>query len=860
MSITSDEIYDVMNGSRSSLKIRNDIGFADMNLNPVPSIDLYPDHRSFYNPAIPEIHIGVMMIVELFEPESPEELLTAINYVRGHEEQHVRSTAQEPYRKGIIRGIEMILEYISSRVEKTKRRFRTDADYEYFANQVLPGLGIYISYDLLEEIVANLANSLEDGRIERIRSIRFPGFEKLRRIYRGKFWVKHEMDYPDYETIKDDPEQKLKIITLQILSLSTTGLYARGFAAAYVGTPMMDEVNVINPYIAKAVMAGRTRDMAAQLVEICKLLAPYIYECIRINPAAAKKALEQLLAQLIKDHIDSMPDNTGRSEKEEDTEDGLGNSPFDKTDLCVTLDDETFDKLMEKQKGKPRGGLMVRREHPLPEEENEEEEKIKAPRQNGQKQKNGEKQKGQEQDSSEGSEGTEKSEQTEQKKGSKSIKDTLEEDLEDGEEGASEGTTGSDEQEEPWLENGQCGMMGGADLDAEEGEDGMTGNAGSESEDPSDSEQEKKNSKPKKQHGSDDTESGIEGKQSRQGSRTSDETKKKGIKGENAGEGDKDSDVSEIEKAMAEAAEETNEKARQEINNINQTRTYLSKTAGKEVPSTDKPITAEDVKGICPNFEELTRKYKLTDELPPVLMARGRAMLRKNKNYFKSLSTPNVSFLDSGSVDPGRIFGLAMGDTDIFRRKGMDKKFNGCAYILIDNSGSMSGDKRIEACKAAAVIEEGFRGLIPIKIVAFDYGRKVTHEVIKGWNEQLHKNCCWNFCLHGREGGGNADAYDILIATKELLQRPEQKKLLLVLSDGMPAEATLGCTKGAIDAARKQGVQVSGIYFEEGGIGCDAADFLKMYGNGSPSRDAICCPLNELDQEVEKVMKRFSRS
>ena len=827
MILSIEEIRDIIDGTRNSMKIQNEIGLGDLNLKPTPGIDIYMDDMSYYNPSVPEIHLGALMILEIFDPETPEEFLSALNYIRGHEEQHVRSTVAEPYATGIRRSMEEILEYISSKVESSKRRFRSPSDYEYFANVVLPGMGIYVSYNMVQQIVAGLANSLEDGRIERIRSVRFPGFEKMRTVYRGKFWMKQTMNYPDYKDIQNDLPAKLEIITMQILSLATTGMYARGFAAAYAGTPMMNEVNVFIPYIAKAVMARRTRGMAEQLIEVSKALAPYIYETCKMSAtnAAAKKALEKMLADMLKSMVDSMPENTGLAERDEDTEEDPGNSPFPNSDLCVTLDDETYDKLVEKSKNKSsEGGMMIRREHPK-EKQDEQPGKGKGSG-SGQNQKAEEK--------SERSDGGRQS----GKAGSESAGSEVESfQNESSEAGSSEaGDTNSGGFEMDGSSSGSEGSGSGSDAN------GSASQKGGEQE-------------TNENNGEGENDSGASAGPGGEG-----QSGAKNIKGKNTDPSAKSGELSSVEAAMKKAAEEVNEKARQEISNINQAAVHVAKTAGKEVPNTDKPITAEDVKGICPHFEEVTREYKLVDNLPAVLMSRGRSMLRKNKNYFKSLSTPNVSFLDTGSVDPGRIYGLAMGDTDIFRRRGKDKKFDGCAYILIDNSGSMSGNKRIEACKAAAVIEEGFRGLIPIKIVAFDYSGSVIHEVIKGWTEQMHKNCCWNFCLHGREGGGNADGYDIMIATKELLARPEQKKLLLVLSDGMPAEASPGFTKGAIEAARKKGIQVSGIYFEEGRVGRDAHQFLSMYGDGTPSRDAICCPLSDLDTEVEKVMKKFSRS
>ena len=781
---THEDALQVASSMRNSLKIQNEIGFGDMNID-APDIDFYPDNALYYDPRNKEIHLGVFGIVDIFGVTDEADFVSATNYGRGHEEQHCRSTAAYPYGWGIKRGCEMILEYISAKEEKSKRRFRNDSDYADFANRILPSMGIYISYRMLNEIIGGIANSIEDGRIERIRSARFPGFEKMRILYRGRFWEAANPSYKEWKDIKDNAAEKLNVIVNQILSLATCQLYTKGYIKTYAGTPMIDEVKALMPHIAKGVMAGRTRDMANEVVEISKKLAPYIYETCKLSQsdAAIKEALEKMLADMIKAMVDNLPENTGLSEKDEDTDEGGMNSTFPHSDLVVTLDDETYDKLMERSpKGDDSSGLMVRREHP---KEEKSEEKNEENPSNGKSDAASSNQKGKDKpEDKSGQNGSEK------KNCSKD--------------------ESSDDQSESTPDKGE--------KSAKSSQTSASGNVSGET--------------------------------------NADSTLETGKMSEG-----RDCDMDSVLKAMKEAAESVEEAAKQEIDNINASAAREYKAKGKVVEDLSKTITAEDVKGICPYFKELKRAYKLTDKLPPVLASRGKTLLRKNRQYFKSLSTPNVSFLDSGLVDPSRIYGLSFGDTEIFRKKGIDKKFDGCVYILIDNSGSMSGNKRIEACKAAAVIEESFRDLIPIKIVAFDERGTVIHEVIKGWNEQQKLNCCWNFCLHGRHGSGNADGYDIKIATKELLARPEQKKLLIVLSDGMPSEATPGFTKGAIEEARRQGIHVTGIYFEEGSCGRDADQFKQMYGGkGAGINDAICCELSELDKNLEAVMKKFSRS
>ena len=225
---------------------------------------------------------------------------------------------------------------------------------------------IFISYQLLYQIIGGIANSIEDGRIERIRSNRFPGFEKLRIYHRGKFWTTQKREYRTYEDIKNSPPDILMAITDQILSLATCQLYSGGFVTTYANTPVMDIVKDLMPNISRGIMAGRTRDMAVEVIEIAKKLAPYIYETCKLSKEdiRARTVLEKILADMIKGMFDQTP-NTGLTENEEDTDTGSANSTFPTSDLEITVDDETYDKLVEKSQQSDDGsGLIIKRKHP----------------------------------------------------------------------------------------------------------------------------------------------------------------------------------------------------------------------------------------------------------------------------------------------------------------------------------------------------------------------------------------------------------------------------------------------------------------------------------------------------------------
>ncbi len=832
--ISKEEAMEIVLRMENTYKLQNEIFFSDGRIK-APDVFFFPDSVSFYDSSRNMIHIGIYGIVDLFKIEDEADLRNGTTYMLGHEEQHAVSTAARPYQIGLIQSRKAVLEYISSQVDTSKRRFRTDADYAKFVTE-LPDMGVYISLEMLDQIIGGIQNSIEDGRIERIRSFRYPGFGMLRRIYRCRFWTNDTYTWPSSVDAEKNPSLKLEIICNQILSLATCQLYQKGFTTAFIGSPTMKQVNDLMPFIAKGVLAAKTRDMATQSIEICKMLAPLIFEACRMSAEdiAARQILERLIASLIKAQVDGIP-SMNLSEADEDTEEGNSGSTFPISDLVVTLDDETYDKLMENsKKSDGNGGIMIKREHPKEEEQNtasKHEQSDSASNQNDSKKQ--------------------------------------------GNSGTGNGKEDSSEDKKQDTENARTESSGADNPKA--GEEAKTGNTAGASDGTDEANAKPGNAKnteaghaqaePASEDNAEDTEGGSDKDSSKEssasnqkGSNTAKGAETKGPSNQHASQksalGTSDfghSDMKDILASMKEAAEQMREEAKADIERTVNATAHAASVPTKVVLNQDKPLTQADVKDICGHFKELYRQYPVTEKLPFVLMQRGRNLLRKMQMFFKSLSTPNVSFLDSGTVDPSRLYGLAMGDTEVFRKKGTDKKFDGCAYILIDNSGSMSGNKRTEACKAAAVIEEGFRGIMPIKIVAFDFCGDIVHEVIKGFDEQQRQNCCWNFCLHGRYGSGNEDEFDIAIASMELQKRPEKKKLLIVLSDGAPGSPSR--TKSAIQKARKEGVQVCGIYFEEGSIGSDADTFKEMY-----EKDFICCELSEVDANLTQIMKRFSKS
>ena len=889
---------------RESLQMMSSIYLGDFP-GAKPGVEFHNDDSQYFDPRRYEIHLGTKGIVDLFHPTTREEFVEAVNFVYGHEEQHLRSTTDKEYEWGIKRGIEVILEYIASKIEPRRKVFRSDEDYTAYAEE-LKQKGIYLNYSMLVKYVSGQINALEDGRIERIRPKKFPGYKALRKKFRFLFWNTPAENYPTEEELEKNPANRLRILQNNILSLATTQLYKKGFKDAYEGTEFKAELDSLMPFIQRAIAAPSCRDMAKENVAICEQMAPLFFEVCQMSAKdiAAKKMLEEM----IRDMIISNHKN-GRKENEEKGAPGAIDSLFNHSDLEVTLPDEVYDDLVKnaKEEGDGDGGITIKREHPLPPEENEAEEDATEDSSNessatGENSFNGSEtssssessasSEGSEGSSSEGSEGSEESssegssENTSGTDSSKSSEETSGNGT-SGEE-TSEGTSSSSEDGSASESSNGAEENGASLKNGEENSESASGGT-SQSEEASQSDETSQNEGTSSSTSSTENDEGESNGASEENGQSPEFTggmfssgddsdnsqsndcnvtenaiedfdgeKPKGSKdgqsstdASGGGSGSIEDVMKEVEAAAKECRDNTFEQV-ENTNALNKKRDTAKSTKTKGGKGEAIEANEKTMRDIC-DFREYSRSYKLTDNLPTVLQQRGKIFQRKCDRFLRSRSTPNRTRLNSGSIDASLITGLAYGDTEIFKKKGVDKKFDGAVYMLIDNSGSMSGEKRKKACAAASIIEEGFSKFMPLKIVAFDEYDLIMHEKIKDWEETSKRSMSWNFYLHGREGCGNEDGYDIQIATRELLSRPEDKKLLVVLSDGAPGNCRL--VNKAVKDARKKGIKVCAIYFEENMDCYENPRFASMY-----EKDYIVCPHTEIDKNLEKIVKKFSES
>lgn len=878
----SYELYDKLNGQVAPVRfIIDDEGPA----------------AGFFNNRTRELHLCLGPIADDYAnaPDTPlyhdgavdePMLLSCMQYILGHEAGHALYTGGESYAWAVSKSADLITEWLYRDLVGKTRFFRNKNDYMIALRQIGDATGYCITRDQLEEITAFIANSLEDGRQERICSGASARFAKLRKVWRHADWCKQD----DFSDAEKTASEKLRIVLNDTLLLATSGVHERGFTMRFAGKPLYAEMGEYIPFITEAYIAPTTRGLAEAQFKLVEKMYPTIKDALieAGKSNAAAQALAQMLSDLVSSVLNSGADYGNDKHAHEDTDRSM-NSAFGKSDLTIVLPDDVYDELVKHSSdgGGAGGGVRIIREHPLPDQDS-------ADSKNGASGQGGDSANGSDSDGADGSSastsgdgadtdsasgtgasasGSSANKDGANAAGASASGDSDSDSAQDGANanGAMAAGTNADD-----GASGSAGASGaGAEGTGAEGADAESANAsgsasGAGTDGASAASGGAANASGVQDSGADDV-SGA-----RADSATSAGSSKGAIEptrgkcvnpapasrknGGSAPEAFSDADAKALAEEAASAAAEVRADASNLISTVNSAMsdsksTPTRHTAQRDVADTAPALTQSDVREIMKGakFREVKHgKYARIIDLPAELKKRGETLAKVVDRYFKGQNQPHVRNMRSGLIDGRRLTRLARNDVRVFQKKGVDKPGDTAVYILIDDSGSMEGEKTEAAFCAAAVQEEGFKAHIPLKIVSFTTRIGIIHKVIKGWDEQHAWNCCYNFLRH-HDGiqYGNDDNYDIRIATKELLQRPEKNRILIVLSDGTPSDVE--DTKAAIDEARKRGVKVAGIYFEYGEIGMDADDFRHMY-----QRDYVCCTTDEIDKNLSKILKAFA--
>lgn len=194
----------------------------------------------------------------------------------------------------------------------------------------------------------------------------------------------------------------------------------------------------------------------------------------------------------------------------------------------------------------------------------------------------------------------------------------------------------------------------------------------------------------------------------------------------------------------------------------------------------------------------------------------AQSLSRKIKNIWKDR--------EFDSVESGYIFGQRFNAKDVFRNDGRyfsrinepDGKLRVCFGVLVDESGSMYGENSELARKTAIMFDDILRNInVPHIIV----GHTTSNEGVA-----LNSYCDFDTVDDSDKYrlcdisayNCNVDGAAITYMSEKLLKRPEEIKVLIVISDGTPTGSSFystnseNDTKIAIKSYRKKGVKIFG--------------------------------------------------
>lgn len=183
------------------------------------------------------------------------------------------------------------------------------------------------------------------------------------------------------------------------------------------------------------------------------------------------------------------------------------------------------------------------------------------------------------------------------------------------------------------------------------------------------------------------------------------------------------------------------------------------------------------------------------------------------------------------ALDTGRLVRPKFADNRVFKNKNRKDSVDTAVSLLVDCSGSMGGGPIEAALQLAALFGEALEmANVPCEIVGFttrgssggkSYGvrhNRTLHITFKDFNESVRETRDdWpaiTTCM-----ANNVDGEAVMWAAKRLAKRKEERKVLMVLSDGYPAAVMRAASmdylnshlKDVVKTVESAGIETLGI-------------------------------------------------
>lgn len=261
----------------------------------------------------------------------------------------------------------------------------------------------------------------------------------------------------------------------------------------------------------------------------------------------------------------------------------------------------------------------------------------------------------------------------------------------------------------------------------------------------------------------------------------------------------------------------------------------ISNAVGAEISAIDQKSTHRGRTVEIVNQTDVTDEDKrLYDELLKDLCSYSKRLQKQMTDMMKDLK--------DGSVTHHRAFGNKFEanaayrpDQRYFAQKKLPQDIPEMAIsILVDHSGSMSG-KRLQASMKASMLLYDFATNLGIPVCVSGHNTTDTGIRYYTYTDFKKVSNSEKYRLAKMVSGScNRDGMALEIAAKRLAIRPEEIKLLIIISDGQPNDVDYGGAGAAEDIKEiVQRYQKQGVEVIAAAIGSDKDHIKSIYGEGS---------------------------
>lgn len=244
-------------------------------------------------------------------------------------------------------------------------------------------------------------------------------------------------------------------------------------------------------------------------------------------------------------------------------------------------------------------------------------------------------------------------------------------------------------------------------------------------------------------------------------------------------------------------------------------------------------------------------------KVSPPLIAISKRLQRQIIQKFKSQS------------EGGRMDGLYMGrrinarafvsnDGKVFYNNKLPSEETKLALaVLVDESGSMSCNDRETSARAASIVLYDFCQALNIPLAM--YGHTEWDDVdLYAYTEFDHPDKNDKFRIMDMSSrGGNRDGAALRFVAERLSKRPEETKLLIIISDGQPAGNGYYGTEAEADLRGiKHEYKNKGVTIFAAAIGADKKNIERIYKEGFLD----ITDLNKLPMNLTKLVLKYLKN